>query len=60
MNIFASEKAILPNIVEKNMDGDVSIMIACVTISFHRMCSTHIAGSIPPTQFPGIRQTCCM
>ena len=47
-----------PTLLRKNMEWYVSIMMLCVTISFDRMCSTHIAGSIPPTQFPGIRQTC--
>ena len=38
---------------------DISIMRVhlTLTMSFDRMCSTHIAGSIPPTQFPGLRKT---
>ena len=38
------------------LQQDISIMIVRMIFSFDRMCSTHIAGSIPPTQFPGLRK----
>ena len=39
------------------LQQDISIMmIVWMIFSFDRMCSTHIAGSIPPTQFPGLKK----